>query len=90
MADRSSECSVLIVSMFNAKQVILTAPSDLATADTIDMATVDLGQYRTLLQAIVNDADGNVLVDGATWSGTTITLGTITTGTHQILVTGTT
>lgn len=89
-ADRSAECTALIVSMFNAKQVIVSTPSDTITADTVDMATPALGQFTVLKQVVVNDADGNVLVDGATWSGTVLTFGTLTTGAHHILVTGTT
>jgi len=49
-----------------------------------------LGGFRTIKQLVVTDADGNLLADGGTFSGTVITFGTLTTGVHQVSVIGTT
>ena len=89
MADRTSTSTVLIVSMFNAKQIIVSTPSATATGDTIDVGNVDLGGLRTIKHLVVCDADGDVIAAGGTFSGTVITFGTLTTGVHQVLVTGT-
>ena len=90
MTDVSSTSTGLIVSMFNAKHMIISCPSGTATGDTIDMSNAHLGGLRTIKQLVVTDVDGNLLVDGGTFSGTVITFGTLTTGVHQVGVIGTT
>jgi len=90
MTDVSSTSTGLIVSMFNAKHMIISTPSGTATGDTIDVSNAHLGGLRGIKQIVVTDADGDLIAAGGTFSGTVITFGTLITGVHQVGVIGTT
>lgn len=71
------------------KIMVLQLPSDTASGGTIDLGTDSVGGYiHTILLTLLQDDAGADKT--CTWSPTTgiITLGTITTGVHNLMVVG--
>lgn len=89
MADKTSTCTMeLALPIPNKKAVLITSDATLATGDTIDMSAVAMGQFSAIDIVYVADATG--VVKTATFVAATrvITLGTLTTGVHKLLVVG--
>lgn len=72
----------LVAPVSGAKMQVITTSSDAATGYTHD-ASAD---FETILVTYLCDSTGTVKV--ATFSGTTITLGTISTGVHTLVIIG--
>lgn len=83
MTDITSGCTMTkAVPQLNATVLMITTAATAATGDEIDVA----GYMKTIKNVYVADSTG--VVKTATFSGTVITLGTITTGVHHLLVFG--
>lgn len=83
MTDITSSCTMVRgIPQLNATALVIETPATAATGDEIDVAA-----YMKTVQ-IVYCADASGAVKVATFSGTVITLGTITTGVHFLLVMG--
>lgn len=88
MADISSTCTMEIAAMFGKKIAIVTTSAAAATGDTIEMANVNLGEFSAIDIVYAADDDGGVVIVAIVAGATEITLGTITTGIHKLLVIG--
>lgn len=69
-----------------AKSVVLRTDANAATGYTIDASAAANGGFYKIYRVYVCDDTG--VVKTATWSGTTITLGTISTGIHTVEILG--
>ena len=86
MTDRTSTSTIFgAIPQLHVKELVIVTPSTFATSDTIDVSTSN-PKLKTILSLYI--CDGTGVVKTATFSGTTITAGTITTGVHTIRVLG--
>lgn len=89
MAEINTDCAgEHLAPVLNKKAMIIKTPATAATSDTIDVSLQALGAFKTIdwVGLLADDGTGGFLA--ATWSGTVITLPTITTGIHHLLVIG--
>ena len=86
MTDITADCTQIeAVPQMNLKIVTIVTPATAATTDEIDMSKWGISKiYNVILQA--DGGTGGPL--DATWSGSVITLPTITTGIHHLTVVG--
>lgn len=75
-----------VVPNLGLKMVSLQTNASAATSDTIDASTAANGAFYQIYGVYIADNTGAVKT--ATWSGLSITLGTISTGIHNILIWG--
>jgi hypothetical protein len=69
-----------------AKKVILRTDANCATGYTVDASTAANGAFTELWSCYICDNTGAVKI--ATWSSLTVTVGTISTGIHTIILEG--
>ena len=83
MTDITADCTIIQAGpTLEAKVLVIQCPASTATGDEIDVAD----HMTTILVPYICDATG--VVKTATFSGTVISLGTVTTGVHAVLVFG--
>ena len=68
------------------KRVLIRTDANAATGYTIDASTAANGGFAKLYSVYVNDDTGAVKI--ATWSSLVVTLGTISTGIHTVILEG--
>jgi hypothetical protein len=90
MADITSTCEFIVDPVGQIKHIAIITPAGAATGDTIDLGsdTAANAKVKTILNTLVQDDLGADKT--ATWVPATgvITLGTITTGIHNLQVWG--
>lgn len=89
MADiTATSTATMALPVPNKKAMIVKTPSGNATSDTLEMGNAAMGGFATIDMVICFADDGTGGYMAVTWSGTTLTFGTITTGIHHLLVIG--
>lgn len=89
MADITSSCTFYNSVVGDVKQVAIVTPGTAATGDTIDLGSdSSVQKIKTILNTLAQDDAGADVT--ASWDPATgiITLGTITTGIHNLQVWG--
>ena len=89
MTDITSSCTFKYNIVGDLKVISIVTPATAATSDTIDLGTDSAGgKINTILNTLAQDDAGADVT--STWAPATgiITLGSITTGIHNIMVWG--